>query len=79
MRIDQALAPYFAVHRSLRVDPEARNPKHTSIERGEVSWRVRQVLLDPEEDNDWFFEVIVDLGRSREAARPILALDRVGT
>jgi hypothetical protein len=42
-------------------------------------WRLRQVLLDEEEDNDWFFEAKVDLTRSRDAARPILALERIGT
>jgi hypothetical protein len=81
IRIEQALAPFFAAHRSLRVDPEARSPKHTTIERasGAADWRVRQVLLDSEEDNDWFFDVTIDLGRSREAARPILTLERIGT
>jgi hypothetical protein len=81
IRIEQALTPFFAAHRSLRVDPEARSPKHTTIERVDeaAEWRVRQVLLDSEEDNDWFFDVTIDLGRSREAARPILTLERIGT
>jgi hypothetical protein len=40
------------------------------------TWRVRQTILDPEEDNDWFFEATIDLGRSRDAARPVLTLER---
>lgn len=77
-RLEQALKPFWEAHRTLRVDPEARSPKHTSIDRGEATWRVRQVLLDSEEDNDWFFEATVDLDRSRDAARAVLNLERIG-
>lgn len=77
-RIEADLAPYFAEHALIRTDPDARNPKHMDVEEGETSWRVRQVLLDPEEDNDWFFEVTIDLARSREIAKPALTLERIG-
>lgn len=77
-RIEEALRPFFEEHGSLRVDPEARSPKHTTIERRETTWRVRQVLLDSEDDNDWFFDATIDLARSREAARPVLALEHIG-
>jgi hypothetical protein len=77
-RFEAELAPYFAEHASIRVDPEARSPKHMAIEEGDVTWRVRQALLDPEEDNDWFFTATVDLEQSRAAARPVLTLERFG-
>ena len=75
-RIEAELAPYFAEHPSIRIDPEARSPKHLTLEQGEATWRVRQTLLDPEGDGDWFFEATIDLDRSRAAARPVLALER---
>ena len=78
-KIEKALAPFFAAHQLIRIDPEARSPKHTTIDRGPDVWRVRQILLDAEEDNDWYFDASIDLVRSREAARPILALERVGS
>ncbi|MBX3229559.1 MAG: DUF3516 domain-containing protein [Labilithrix sp.] len=79
-RIQKALEPFWTTHRSIRVDPEARAPKHTAIDRGmEGVWRVRQVLLDEEEDNDWYFDVTIDLARSRDASRPVLTLERLGT
>jgi hypothetical protein len=40
---------------------------------------VEQVLVDPEETNDWAAFVTVDLARSKESARPILTLERLGT
>jgi superfamily II RNA helicase len=78
-RIEADLAPYFADHAAIRVDPEARSPRHMAVEEGVPdagTWRVRQTILDPEEDNDWFFEATIDLGRSRDAARPVLTLER---
>ena len=79
-RIEKALAPFFEAHQLIRVDPEARSPKHTTIDRSSAeTWRVRQVLLDAEEDNDWYFDASIDLDRSREAARPILTLERIGS
>jgi hypothetical protein len=77
-RIEADMAPYFEEHRAIRLDPEARSPKHLDVTEGEHAWRVRQTLLDPEDDNDWFFEATIDLGRSRAAARPVLALERIG-
>ena len=77
-RIEADLAAYFAEHAAIRVDPEARSPKHLSVEESDDKWRVRQTVLDPEEDNDWFVEMTVDLERSREMARPVLTLERFG-
>jgi len=77
-RIEAELGPYLAEHASIRVDPEARSPKHLNIEEGEAVWRVRQTLLDPEDDHDWYVELTVDLEASRSLGRPILALVRFG-
>lgn len=78
-RVEQAFAPFFAQHASLRIDPEARSPKLLDIEATDERWRVRQTLLDAEGDHDTFVEATIDLGRSRAAGRPVLALERVGT
>jgi hypothetical protein len=78
-RVEVAMKPFIAEHSAIRVDPEARAPKHMHLERGETSWKVRQSLLDPEGDNDWFFEATIDLEGSRAAGRPVLALERIAT
>jgi hypothetical protein len=75
-RIEAEVTPFFADHTAIRVDPEARSPKHLTVEQGDHTWRVRQTVLDPEEDNDWFFEATVHLEESRAAARPVLSLER---
>jgi superfamily II RNA helicase len=78
-RIAQTFEPFFTAHRAMRVDPEARRPKHTTIDRQETQWRVRQILLDEEEDNDWYLDLAIDLDRSREGARPVFTLEHAGT
>lgn len=77
--LDKALAPFYAEHGYIRIDPEARSPKNTMITPGEAAWEVKQIILDPEEDNDWMLEVTIDLERSRETVRPVLHLRRIGT
>jgi hypothetical protein len=77
--LDKALAPFHAEHAYIRIDPEARSPKNTMITPGDTAWEVKQIILDPEEDNDWMLEVTIDLERSREAVRPVLHLRRIGT
>ncbi len=77
--LEKALAPFYAEHGYIRIDPEARSPKNTMITAGDTAWEVKQIILDPEEDNDWMLEVTIDLDRSREAVRPVLHLRRIGT
>jgi superfamily II RNA helicase len=70
---------YRVEHEGLRLDPEARNVRHTHIQRSDdgTTWRVQQMLVDPEGLNDWVAELEVDLAASREAGEPVLQLRRL--
>jgi hypothetical protein len=61
------------------LDPEARNAKHTYIDPDAEAgaWRVAQVLVDPEGNNDWEARFRVDLEGSREAETPVMELREV--
>jgi hypothetical protein len=71
---------YRVDHGYLRLDPEARNLRHTHvIERnGERVWRVQQVLVDNEGHNDWMAEFDVDLAVSAYDRTPGMALVSLG-
>jgi hypothetical protein len=71
---------YRVEHERLRLDPEARNLRHTYIDRAEdgITWRVRQMLVDPEMHNDWVAEFEVDLDESRAARKADVLLLRIG-
>ncbi len=67
---------YLLDHERIRLDNEARNGRHTYIEASEdqQTWRIHQVLVDPEELNDWQLEFTVDLRQAKEDGKPTLIL-----
>jgi hypothetical protein len=79
-RLTQFLENFHAGHQFLCLDPEARNTRHTYVTPSEDrrTWRVQQMLVDPEAHNDWVAEFTVDLDASRAAREPALRLLRLG-
>ncbi len=79
-RLQQALDAYHAEHERICLDPNARNARHTYVLPSEdkKTWRVQQMLMDPQEHNDWVAEFVVDLEESRKLGEPTLRLRRIG-
>ena len=50
---------------------------HLDEESTPGEWRISQVLVDPDEVNDWELRLGVDLARSRTENRPVLRFDGV--
>lgn len=75
-----AFAAFAVDHQGLRFDPEARNARHTHVDRrgAPARWTVQQVLVDAADLNDWMAEFDVDLEASRDRQQPVLWLRRVG-
>ena len=80
-RLAQALDAYHAEHERICLDPNARNLRHTYVTPSEdkKTWRVQQMLVDPEEHNDWVAEFEVDLAQSRKSGEPVMHLVRLGS
>ena len=80
-RLARALDEYYVEHERICMDPAARNLRHTYIAIAEdrSHWIVQQMLVDPEEHNDWVAEFRVDLAVSREAGEPVLRLVRLAS
>ena len=79
-RLAQVLDAYYAEHERVSLDPNARNARHTYVLPSEdkKTWRIQQMLVDPEEHNDWVAEFEVDLARSKTASEPFLLLRKIG-
>jgi hypothetical protein len=79
-RLDKAMEAYHADHQQLCLNPEARNQRHTYVVPSDdgQTWRVQQMLVDPEGHNDWVAEFAVDLAASREKELPVLRLSKLG-
>jgi hypothetical protein len=80
-RLKGAWEAYRVEHAGLRFDPEARNLRHTHITPNETpeTWKIEQMLIDPELHNDWMAEFEVDLAASRNANEAVLSLRRLGS
>jgi superfamily II RNA helicase len=80
-QLAQRIEAYHAGHETIRLDPEARNARHTYVIPAEDkrSWTVQQVLVDPAEHNDWKAEFEVDLMASRETGEPALRLREISS
>jgi|CZKU01.1.fsa_nt_gi superfamily II RNA helicase len=78
-RFEQALALFFEENATLRVDPSARAPQNTRIEKtGEAvaagTWEVVQVLCDPAGNDDWALSCWIDLRASAKAGKPVVVM-----
>jgi hypothetical protein len=80
-RLKQSMEAYLVDHDHLCLDPNARNARNTYVTPAEdkKSWRVQQMLVDPEGDNDWVAEFEIDLTESRKSGEPFLRLRRIGS
>jgi hypothetical protein len=76
-----AFDEYRSGHERLRLDPEARSVRHTHVKPSDdgQTWRVEQMLVDPEMDNDWVAEFEVNLSASRDVDEPVIQLRRLGS
>ncbi len=74
---EQALAPFYAEHPTMRLDPSSRVPNNTRISRDSRSWEVVQVLCDEAGDDDWALTCWVDLESSRREGKPIVVMRRI--
>jgi hypothetical protein len=69
------MAPYWAEHSALLVDANARSAARCQLDQSSGShWLIRQVLSDPEENNDWALTLRADLEASRRHGRLVLEL-----
>ena len=80
-RLGKAVDAYYVEHERICLEPNARNARHTyvTVSEDKKSWRVQQMLVDPEEDNDWVAEFVVDLAASRALHEPSIQLARLAS
>jgi len=79
-RLEAEMEPYWQQHSAIDLTPRGRQAIHTFVTAsGPKQWEVRQRVLDPEGDEDWMLDCIVDLTVPRPDDAPLIALRRIGT
>jgi hypothetical protein len=72
-RLRALLNTYHEARLQIRLDPEARNARHTHI--SEDGLTIHQTLIDPDDLNDWSIHLTLDLEKSNAARTPVLHLE----
>jgi hypothetical protein len=76
-RIEDAFRPYFEARGRFRLDPEGRAAKHLHVDETPEIWDLAQVLVDPDEQNDWEVRLRLSPSACRAQARVVLEFDGV--
>ena len=69
---EAALGEYFDEYESLDDSPAARSPELLLIQRSDKAWAVRQIINDPDGNQDWAIVASVDLDASDAAGEPVI-------
>jgi hypothetical protein len=77
--LSESMDAYLSAHERLRLDPEARNLRHTRVTEPKDEQRliIEQTLVDPEGFNDWVAVFHVDLPKSRREDSPAIRLHQI--
>ncbi|MFC0580940.1 DEAD/DEAH box helicase [Micrococcoides hystricis] len=74
-----ALDDYFDVYEDLDDSPAARSEKYLIIDKTQPRvWKVRQIIVDPDDNLDFGIHATVDLDASDAAGEPVIAVTHVG-
>ena len=78
-RIDPLIDIYFDSHHKIRLDPDARNQKHSILKQDYAPnlWHMTQIICDTEDKNDWIFSFTIDLKKSDAQQVPVLTLQHL--
>jgi superfamily II RNA helicase len=76
--LEEAMNAYFAVHTAIDVTPRARLSHNTIVqEEAPRLWNARQKIIDPEGDEDWCLDCVVDLRKPRDETGPLIELREI--
>jgi len=67
------LNTYHDARYQIRLDPEARNARHTHLSEDKLT--LHQTLIDPDDLNDWSLHLTLDLEKSNARRTPVLPLE----
>jgi superfamily II RNA helicase len=73
-RFEEAFKPFFAQHAAIRLDPPARSPANTRVDKKAATWDVVQVVCDDAGDDDWGISCWIDLAASGREGRPVVVV-----
>jgi superfamily II RNA helicase len=77
--IEAAMASYWDDQPAIDLTPRARMAHNTVLrEEGPNVWTALQKIIDPEGNDDWGIDCLIDLNTPRDSDEPLIELRRLG-
>jgi len=77
--LDEAMAAYFEEAAFVDVTPRARQVHNTFLREDQTHrWTAQQKIVDPDGNDDWMLDCVIDLTTPRGADEPLIELRRIG-
>ncbi len=73
-----ALDDFFDTYDHVVIEDRARSPRLLRIEEESRQWRVTQTVMDPDENNDFVLQAIVDLEETDDAGELVVHMEYAG-
>ena len=73
-RLTEAMAAYWDEFDQIIIDTDARSGDNITVDHGQQSWAVTQIITDPEDHREWRLQGEVDLDASRQAGEAVIHL-----
>ncbi len=73
----ESVADYWDEYDEIATSSVARGSKWFVVEENGDTWKVTQILCDPDENGEWRLEARVDLAASRELDKPSVLLESI--
>lgn len=78
-RFAAQMAPYYEEYPAIDITPAARQTTNTYIrEIAPNQWEAQQKIVDPEGNDDWCLDCIIDLTGPWSESEPLIELRRIG-
>lgn len=74
----EALDDYYDTYDHVVIEDKARSPRLLRITEESRRWIVTQTVMDPEENNDWVIQGVVDLDAVDEAGELVFTMEYAG-
>ena len=78
--IGEAMSPYWEEQSVIDLTPRARMTHNTILREDEENkWTAQQKIIDPEGNDDWMIDCLIDLTIPRNPKDPLIELRRLGS
>ncbi|MCT1557316.1 DUF3516 domain-containing protein [Helcobacillus massiliensis] len=77
-RWGEAMDEFYDLYDHVVIEPQARDPRLLRITKESKQWLITQTVMDPDENNDFVLQAVLDVDASDEAGELALSMEYAG-